>query len=219
MHVEPPDEGHLLVAIGMGSNAAPVERSPFDLRPPEDARARALEGAMVLLRRRGHAVRAASPLYETQPEGPEAAGHAPFLNACALLEVAATIEDLLQQCEGIEREAGRASKGDDRPRPLDLDLLAAWRSGPAGALEPLSPREDEALVLPHPRLARRAFVLVPLAGVLPDAPLAIPGEAPGTTPWLLLRRLARAGLRGVRPGPPSASFPWRAAPASAGAGC
>ena len=69
MHVRAPADGRLLVAIGMGSNLPPVPESPFDLDEPQDSRARALEGALVLLRRAGHVLRAASPLYETQPQG------------------------------------------------------------------------------------------------------------------------------------------------------
>ena len=87
MHVPAPAPGRLLVALGMGSNLAPVAQSPFDLDEPSDARARALEGALVLLRRAGHVLRAASPLYETTPQD-VSADHGPYLNACVLLEVA-----------------------------------------------------------------------------------------------------------------------------------
>lgn len=197
----------LLVAVGLGSNLPPVSRTPFDLDPPSDPRARALEGALVLLRQRGHRLRAASPLYETRPEGVDESAHESFLNACILLETQSSLADLLDDCEAIEREAGRETKGDGAPRPLDLDLLAAWREGEAGP-EPLAPLTSERLTLPHPRLPERGFVLVPLVGVLADAPVALPG-APPATPWELLRRAARAGVAGLRPGPRSASFPCR----------
>lgn len=205
----PAPPGPLLVAIGLGSNLAPVPRSPFDLDPPSDPRARALEGALVLLRQRGHVLRAASPLYETRPEGvDEESGHGPFLNACVLVETQSDPETLLQDCEEIEREAGRTSKGDNAPRPLDLDLLAAWHET-GGSLRPLEPLQTESLVLPHPRLAERGFVLVPLVGVLADAPLQFTGQAPAT-PWELLRKAARSAAAGVKPGPRSASFPFKA---------
>ena len=197
----------LLVAIGLGSNLPPVERSPFDLDPPSDPRARALEGALVLLRHRGCVLRAASPLYETRPEGADADAHAPFLNACVLVETDAEPAELLAHCEDIEREAGRTSKGDGAPRPLDLDLLAAWTED-GESLTPLPRIESERLVLPHPRLGERGFVLVPLVGVLADAPLPLPGMPPATA-WELLRRLARGGTAGLKPGPRSASFPLK----------
>ena len=207
MHVPAPAPGRLLVALGMGSNLAPVAQSPFDLDEPSDARARALEGALVLLRRAGHVLRAASPLYETTPQD-VSADHGPYLNACVLLEVADDLERLLADCEDIERQAGRASKGDDTPRPLDLDILAAWAAAVDGELRAVAPLTSEKLTVPHPRLHERAFVLMPLSGVMPDAPLRVPGESAEQTPWQLLRRLAR-GARGVAPGPASASFPFR----------
>jgi 2-amino-4-hydroxy-6-hydroxymethyldihydropteridine diphosphokinase len=207
MDVSPPEHGRLLVAVGMGSNLAPVAVTPFDLEPPSDPRARALEGALVLLRQSGHVLRAASPLYETEPED-AAAGQDAYLNACVLLDAPDDLEGLLIACEAIERQAGRTNKGSGAPRPLDLDLLAAWRAGEAGELRPLPPRETPVLTVPHPRLAARAFVLVPLAGVMPDTPLLLAAGAGEFTAWQLLRKLAR-GARGVKPGPASASFPFR----------
>ena len=207
MSIPLPERGRLLVAVGMGSNLPPVAATPFDLEPPADPRARALEGALVLLRRSGHIRRAASPLYETEPED-AAAEQDSYLNACVLLDVPDDLEALLLECEAIERQAGRTDKGARSPRPLDLDLLAAWQADEAGDLRPLAPRESSRLTLPHPRLAGRAFVLVPLAGVMPDAPLQLAGGAGELTAWQLLRRLAR-GARGVSPGPASASFPYR----------
>ena len=204
----PPSPSRLLVAIGLGSNLPPVTRSPFDLDPPHDPRARALEGALVLLRGRGHVLRAASPLYETQPEGDATESHGPFLNACVLVETESDPEELLEQCEEIEREAGRTSKGDGAPRPLDLDLLAAWTEE-GETLRPLPRIATERLTLPHPRLGERGFVLVPLVGVLADAPVPLEGQPPATA-WELLRRAARSGSAGLKPGPRSASFPLKA---------
>ena len=202
-----PASGRLLGAIGMGSNLPPSPESPFDLDEPRDARARALEGALVLLRRAGHVLVAASPLYETEAQDVDAQ-HGPYLNACGLFDVLDDLGTLLADCEAIERRAGRASKGDDAPRPLDLDLLAAWVADDHGRLRSVPPMETARLTVPHPRLHERAFVLVPLSGVMPDAPLPVPGEPADLTPWQLLRRLARSA-RGVAPGPASASFPFR----------
>lgn len=202
----------LLVAVALGSNLAPVRRTPFDLDPPADPRARSLEGALVLLRASGHSVVAASPLYETRPEGDGATGQPPFLNACVLLRTSATPQELLADCERIEREAGRSSKGDGAARPLDLDLVAGWRAAAEGAT-PLEPLATEGLVLPHPRMTSRSFVLVPLVGVAPEAPILLPGRPPRTA-WALLRELAKDPDASLRPGPPSASFPSRPSPDS-----
>jgi 2-amino-4-hydroxy-6-hydroxymethyldihydropteridine diphosphokinase len=209
MTPDPPARGRLLVAVGMGSNQPPVARSPFDLDPPSDPRARALEGALVLLRQSGHQLKAASPLFETRPQDVDES-HGPYVNACVLIETDDDLPRLLADCEAIEIEAGRTRKGDMSPRPLDLDLLAAWRAGDDGRLVPVPRVESERLTLPHPRLAQRPFVLMPLAGVMPDAPLVLGDGQPARTPWQLLRSLAK-DARGVAPGPPSASFPYRGA--------
>lgn len=96
-------------------------------------------------------VSAVSSLYETEPLGPPqpmyynaAAAIETELSPAALLAVLWTIE------RGLEREPMRER---DAPRPIDLDILLY------GALKLDSSR----LTLPHPRLAERAFVLVPLA--------------------------------------------------------
>lgn len=205
--MSPASSAPLLVALGLGSNLPPADSSPFDLDPPSDPRARALEGALVLLRREGHALRAASALFETPPEGAGSERHGPFLNACVLVESATDLDELLEQCEAIERAAGRRSKGDSAPRPLDIDLLAAWREE-GDRLVPLEPARGERLTLPHPRLPSRGFVLVPLVGVLPDAPIRLQDDSVRTA-WELLRLLARSGAAGLKPGPRSASFPFR----------
>jgi 2-amino-4-hydroxy-6-hydroxymethyldihydropteridine diphosphokinase len=74
---------------------------------------------------------------------------------------------LLRLCEEIERRLGRTSKGDRAPRTIDLDLLVYG--------DRVLRTED--LVLPHPRMAERRFVLAPLAEIDPD--LVVPGT--GTT--------------------------------------
>lgn len=75
----------------------------------------------------------------------------------------------------LERRLGRAARDRDAPREIDVDLLFL------GELERDSPR----LVLPHPRLRRRRFVLAPLADLAPDLPL----PPDGATPAELLARL------------------------------
>jgi 2-amino-4-hydroxy-6-hydroxymethyldihydropteridine diphosphokinase len=69
---------------------------------------------------------------------------------------------LLGVLQAIERKAGRERSVPDAARTLDLDLL--WH----GDQEQGTPE----LTLPHPRLHERAFVLAPLAELVPDHPLA-----------------------------------------------
>ena len=98
-----------------------------------------------------------SPVYETAPLGPPPQG--PYLNAVAQLRSNLAPRDLLMQLHAIERAEGR-ERGAVRlaPRTLDLDLLLY------GTL-----RIDAAdIVVPHPRLHERAFVLEPLRDLAPE---------------------------------------------------
>ena len=103
-----------------------------------------------------------SPFYRSAPVGP--AGQAPYCNAvCELwLDIEAT--QLLQTLKQIERDAGRDF---DRPRwsarELDLDVLLI---GDRVINTP-------GLIVPHPRIIERNFVLAPMLDLLPD--LEIPG--------------------------------------------
>ncbi len=120
-------------------------------------------GRTEVLTRSGGQCLAQSSVYETEPvDCPP--GSLPFLNAVLEIECALSPEDLLTQTQAIERAAGRIHSGErNAPRPLDLDLLYA------DALV----LQDEALVLPHPRLHLRRFVLAPLAEIRPE--LKLPG--------------------------------------------
>lgn len=102
---------------------------------------------------------AVSSVYETQPR---LYGAQPdFLNACARLETALKPHALLDAMQDIEAMLGRKRLIPNGPRTVDLDLLLY-------ADEVIN---DERLSLPHPGLARRAFVLVPLVELLGrDAP-------------------------------------------------
>ncbi len=84
--------------------------------------------------------------------------------AVAELETTLSPEALLQHLLAIEQRAGRVRAKRNGPRTLDLDLLH---------VEGVR-RDDPALTLPHPRLAERAFVLLPLNDVVPD--LHLPGQ-------------------------------------------
>jgi 2-amino-4-hydroxy-6-hydroxymethyldihydropteridine diphosphokinase len=98
-----------------------------------------------------------SLIYETEPEGSPAPGRSDqpaYLNAVAEITCRLPARALLERLLAIEREAGR-TRGPERaqPRTLDLDLLLF------GSLS----IEEPDLMIPHPRLAVRPFVLEPMA--------------------------------------------------------
>lgn len=98
---------------------------------------------------------AASSLYETAPVG--YLDQPPFLNAVVALATALPAHGLLASLLAIEHDLGRTRSFPNAPRTLDLDLLLY---GDAVLTTPN-------LILPHPRLHERAFVLVPLAEIAP----------------------------------------------------
>lgn len=101
----------------------------------------------------GTTLLAASAVYETAPQDRE--DQPPFLNQVVALETALEPRDLLAACQRIENEHGRRREVRFGPRTLDVDILL---------LEGME-SDDPLLTLPHPRMWRRAFVLVPLAEV------------------------------------------------------
>ena len=105
----------------------------------------------------GIILKATSSWYQTKPVGTPQP-QADYLNGCALLSVEQTPEELLAILQGTEIQHGRVNKGTLQPRTLDLDLLLY------GDLVLDTPN----LTIPHPRMAQRAFVLVPLAEIAPD---------------------------------------------------
>jgi 2-amino-4-hydroxy-6-hydroxymethyldihydropteridine diphosphokinase len=112
----------------------------------------------------GAAPAACSRVYQTEPvDCPP--GSAPFLNAVVEIRTSLNPDRLLRQLIRLESELGRsATRGRNTPRPLDLDILYS------GELVADTPT----LVLPHPRMAARRFVLQPLADVRPD--FILPGD-------------------------------------------
>ena len=98
---------------------------------------------------------AASDVYETPPWGLESQPR--FLNACILVETAFSPHKLLRALKEIERALGRTERERWGPREIDLDILL-W--------EGIEVCEHD-LSIPHPHLAERAFVLVPLAQIAP----------------------------------------------------
>lgn len=106
------------------------------------------------LTKRGAVVVASSPLYRTQPVGGPS-DQADYLNAVLQVETCMSAAALLQLCLAVELEAGRQRQQQWGPRTLDLDLLLYAQ------LVCNSPD----LVLPHPRLHQRRFVLEPLCAL------------------------------------------------------
>ncbi len=104
-----------------------------------------------------------SPLYRSRPLGPQ--DQPDYINAVAQLTTRLEAETLLDQLQAIEQAQGRR-RGGVRwgARTLDLDLL----------LYANHIIHSERLIVPHPGLPERAFVLIPLAD-LAEADLAIPG--------------------------------------------
>lgn len=104
---------------------------------------------------------AASPLIETAPEGGRP-GQGPYLNGALALRTALPPGELLKVLGAIEKAHGRVRGRGPRfgPRTLDLDLLLYGDGGEVVIDEP-------DLVVPHPRMHLRRFVLEPLARIAP----------------------------------------------------
>jgi len=102
----------------------------------------------------------ASPLVITAPFGRK--NQAPFVNAAALLETHLSPDALMRRLHMIEREAGRQRRLRWGPRTLDLDLIDYH-----GLVRRQITRSIRPLVLPHPGVTERLFVLEPLVEVAP----------------------------------------------------
>ncbi len=138
----------------------------------------------------GVTVEKVSPVYETEAHVLSGQDPQPdHLNAVIRISTTLTTEDLLRLLQHIEREAGRnASTPQWSPRLLDLDLLLFGEETV----------ESDELTIPHPRLAERRFVLLPLADLVHN--LSVPGADGATVSDLLARcpdtmRVERTRLR------------------------
>jgi 2-amino-4-hydroxy-6-hydroxymethyldihydropteridine diphosphokinase len=109
-------------------------------------------------------VLARSRLHRTAPVG--FLDQPDFVNACALIDTQLEPRALLDELLSLERRHGRVRSVPNGPRTLDLDIVLY---GDRVIDEP-------GLKVPHPRAHERAFVLVPLVEVWPDA--VIPGRGP-----------------------------------------
>lgn len=152
--------------LALGANLSHLGKGPQDtLR----------EAVGLLAQRTGQPVRL-SRLYRT-PAFPPGSGP-DFVNAAVALPWGDTPEALLALLHGIEASLGRTRRTRWEARIMDIDLIALgaevrpdaqtqrrWRDLP---LDQAAAQTPDRLILPHPRLAERSFVLVPLADIAPD---------------------------------------------------
>ncbi|HLW21365.1 MAG TPA: 2-amino-4-hydroxy-6-hydroxymethyldihydropteridine diphosphokinase [Cyclobacteriaceae bacterium] len=101
-------------------------------------------------------IKAASSLYETQAWGNASEGE--YLNQALILETKHSPTDLLQRTQEIENFLGRTRTVRWGSRTMDIDIIY---------FDDLV-YQDEILILPHPLMSERKFVLMPLAEILPD---------------------------------------------------
>jgi 2-amino-4-hydroxy-6-hydroxymethyldihydropteridine diphosphokinase len=131
-----------LVVLGLGSNLGD--------------RNRALEDALGGLDARGFHTTRRSSTWQTAPVGGPPQGW--FLNAVVAGETALSPEELLQACLDTEHAMGRVRGERNGPRVIDIDILFFGEER----------RREPGLVIPHPRLHERRFVLEPLFEIAPD---------------------------------------------------
>ena len=150
--------GHGKILVGLGANCPGPWGSP----------AHTLRRALAEIERRRVAVEAVSLLYETKALG--AARQPPYVNQVALIATRLPAPSLLRLLKEIERESGRRGGRPWGARTLDLDIID-YKGLIVGRPKVLKgvPRERvRPLVLPHPQLEHRPFVLKPLLDVAPD---------------------------------------------------
>jgi 2-amino-4-hydroxy-6-hydroxymethyldihydropteridine diphosphokinase len=131
------------VFVGLGSNLG--DRSDFLLRAVEEIK-----------NLKGTVFNKSSSMYNTEPVGNKLQPQ--FLNMVVELDSALPPRELLQKLKQIERILGRKKAERWGPREIDLDLL--YYGGEI--------MNDAELKLPHPEIAGRRFVLVPMKEIAPD---------------------------------------------------
>ncbi len=155
------DDRNVLLAFG-GNQAGPWGE-------PDEA----IERALAELDQRGVVVTRVSRLISTEPMGQP--GQARYANAVAAAQTRLAPEALLMLLKALEFEAGRRPGPRWGPRPLDIDILDY-----AGIIQgwetPHDPEHPADLVLPHPELHKRMFVLEPLVEIAPGWRHPVMGE-------------------------------------------
>jgi 2-amino-4-hydroxy-6-hydroxymethyldihydropteridine diphosphokinase len=138
----PASSGQIFIALGANI--------PSEAGPP----AKTLAAALAALARAGVEIEAVSPFYETEawPDSTDP----PFLNAVAAIRTRLQPVALLTLLHEVETDLGRKRSVANAPRSLDLDLLDY-----GGAIL------DGPVILPHPHIGERRFVLEPLKAVAP----------------------------------------------------
>lgn len=123
-----------------------------------------------------------SSIYETAPVGYK--NQSDFLNMVIEIDTSLSPEDLLNYCQDIENSLGRKRTIRYGPRTIDLDIL----------LYNQECVKTDRLIIPHPRMHERAFVLIPLQEIAPH--LIIPNV--GKSVKCLLRDIKHADKNEVR---------------------
>ena len=109
-------------------------------------------------------VKKVSSIYETEPVGN--VNQPLFLNLVCEISTRLELMGLLTLVKGIESKLGRIPGKGNAPRPIDIDILFYGNEVV----------ETPKLVIPHPRLTERAFVLVPLVEIAPDLVHPVSGK-------------------------------------------
>ncbi len=166
-----------IVFIGFGSNLG--NRLDF------------CDRAVTLLSLLPHSlVTGVSSLYETEPLPENNPGPQWFLNGIVRLETDLAPQSVLEVCREVEKSLGRDQDNRSGPRTLDLDILLY---GARVINEP-------GLIVPHPRLHLRRFVLAPLAELAPDLQHPLSNK---TLQELLAQLVDRSVVRRLDPQPSS----------------
>lgn len=139
-------------------------------------------------------IQQSSTIYETDPVG--YVEQDPFLNVVVKAQTELSAADLLRRTQEIENELGRTRDIRWGPRTLDIDILL---------YDHLYIQEGNLLV-PHPRMCERAFVMVPLAEIAPDILIPLGKEEQVTAAEVLAHV---EGKEGVQPWKP---LPWENIP-------
>ena len=136
-----------MILIGIGGN---LESAQFG--PPRDT----LAAALAALKEKRIRILTRSGWYRTEPV--PRSDQPWFVNAVVSLATELGAKDLLNALQATERQFGRVREEPNAPRILDLDILDYQ-----GEV-----MDTTSLVLPHPRLHERRFVLIPIAEIAPD---------------------------------------------------